>query len=139
MRDIILSNLQSRFLMLSELAESVPEQIFSEQLNVNRSKTLGEHFWCIVGARESFSRALGFGEWSGFNCSLTGKDKAEVMAALKSSREFFENVIRSIDAWTPDREKLLADLYEHEVMHEGQIIRLMYALDCDMPGASKWA
>jgi hypothetical protein len=45
----------------------------------------------------------------------------------------------AVGDWTGERDDLLAALYEHEVMHEGQIIRHLYALERRLPGLWRWA
>ena len=101
-------------------------------------KSLEEHLWCIVGARGYF-RALLAGEWQGFKCSLADEsNKFSYEKALLETHSYFESALSNIQ-WSENTEKILANLYEHEVMHEGQIIRLMYGLGLEMPDSSKWA
>ena len=59
--------------------------------------------------------------------------------SLHSSADAARNVISAVSSWTPQRQELLATLAEHEVMHEGQIIRHMYALDRPLPASWVWA
>ncbi|TCS35678.1 hypothetical protein [Reinekea marinisedimentorum] len=139
MRDIVIRNIKARFAVIDELAKSITEAQFSAKLDVPKYKSVEDHLWCIVGARESYFRALLAGEWQGFNCSLTGEsDKSSYEYALLQTHKNFENVLSSVH-WSESTETILASLYEHEVMHEGQIIRLLYGLGLQMPESSKWA
>ncbi len=47
--------------------------------------------------------------------------------------------VDGVDNWTSEREALLLKLSEHEVMHEGAIIRHMYACELDIPSSVQWA
>lgn len=139
MRDIILHRIETRFQSLFELVSLVTEEQLREKVPVPKNKSLQEHFWCLVGARESYTQALAKGAWSGFSCSLTELDRQAIKAKLYASAEQFKQVTGQITGWNPARDELLLALLEHEVMHEGQIIRHMYALGYTLPESWKWA
>ena len=95
--------------------------------------------WCIVGARESYTRALKVGKWDGFSCSFSMEetdDPAKILAKLHSSIQTFNNEISDVQDWTSERHDLLVQLLEHETMHEGQLIRHIYALKQELPALS---
>lgn len=58
---------------------------------------------------------------------------------LRESSSAVEIAIQNTTEWTDERNSLLATLAEHEVMHEGQIIRHMYALEYELPDSWTWA
>ncbi|TXR53859.1 hypothetical protein [Reinekea thalattae] len=139
MREIVIKNIKDRFGVLSELASSLTEVQFISKLDVPKYKTIEDHLWCIVGARESYFKALAAGKWQGFSCSLAdGSDKLSYELALRQTQERFDRVLSNV-LWNESTENILASLYEHETMHEGQIIRLIYGLGLEMPQSSKWA
>ena len=112
---------------------------FSSKLVAPKYKSVEDHLWCVVGARESYFRALLAGEWKGFKCSLGNDiDKSNYEIALQETQDIFDSILSDVQ-WSESTEKILASLYEHEVMHEGQIIRLIYGLGLEMPQSSKWA
>jgi hypothetical protein len=137
--EIIVSKLFSRFGAYSELAAMTNDDLLNRKIEAPRHKSLAEHLWCVVGARESYARAIGQGSWSGFSCSMTTFDAKDFREKLEESRSAVELAIRNVSDWTEDRSSLLATLAEHEVMHEGQIIRHMYALEQDLPKSWVWA
>jgi uncharacterized damage-inducible protein DinB len=139
MRDRVIRNIRSRFRSFAELASALSEEMLQANVTAPRNKSLKEHFWCIVGARESYTNALEAGTWSGFNCSLQTINTVEVADKLAASSGQFDHVLDNIKEWTSERDGFLADLMEHEVMHEGQIIRHMYALGYVIPDSWKWA
>lgn len=139
MRDIVIKNIKERFDVFSELVTYLTAVQFSSKLNVPEYKSAEDHLWCVVGARESYFRALLAGEWQGFNCSLTDEsDKTNYEHALQQTQANFDSVLSNV-LWTESTQEILASLYEHEVMHEGQIIRLIYGLGLKMPESSQWA
>ena len=95
-----------------------------------KSNKIGEQFWCIIGARESYLRAIENREWLGFSCSL--KDcfsTTEVIQKLKETNLQL-NKIENLNA---KQTKILMDLYTHEIQHHGQLIRFCYALEIKFP------
>jgi hypothetical protein len=70
---------------------------------------------------------------------MTSHSRADFEAFLASSSAAVCEAIDAVGEWTAHRDELLASLYEHEVMHEGQIIRHMYALQKTLPSSWRWA
>lgn len=139
MRKKIIEHIIERFQSYADLADQATDEELLDNLSVPKNKDLRSHFWCVVGARESYTKGLEIGEWGGFKCSLQKVDKAEVVEGLETSAEAFQNVVAKIDHWTEARDELLTSLLEHEVMHEGQIIRHVYGLERSLPPSWKWA
>ncbi len=139
MRQKLLDALKTRFQSYDDLIESVESDHLGRKVDVPRHKSLIEHLWCVVGARESYARALDTGSWEGFACSMTKYTHAEISEKLRSSASAVLIAAEKVEDWTEERQNFLLDLSEHEVMHEGGIIRHMYAFETDMPGSVKWA
>jgi hypothetical protein len=139
MRTKIIENLKARFGAYADLIAAVDEALIGQKIDVPKHKSLGDHLWCVVGSRESYGRALVAGGWQGFACSMKAFSRDDFAAKLDDSARDLLAVIDGVSDWTPAREALLADLAEHEVMHEGQIIRHMYALERTLPASWKWA
>lgn len=103
-----------------------------------RSNTIWDQLWCVVGARESYAKAIASGEWAGFSCSLTATDRGsrkKMAEALASSRVMMEESGKS----SPDSPFLL-DVLLHEAQHQGQLIRYIYGLDLAFPASwqTRW-
>ena len=122
------------------LARAVPPDAFDRRLS-DRSNTIGAQFWCVVGARESYLRAIEAGSWQGFGSSLKKvTDAEEVNSKLRSSGAALQT-LRDRDDWSDARQDLLIDLLEHEALHQGQLIRYFYGLGISFPEAfaRRWA
>ncbi len=139
MRDLILKNLKARFAAYDDLALELDDTTLDTKIDVPRNKSLKEHLWCVVGGRESYAKALQAGDWQGFACSMTAFSTDDFRAALRSSADGVLSAAASIQTWTTEHDRLLATLSEHEVMHEGQIIRHIYAMNRMLPKSWKWA
>ncbi len=139
MRDIVVDNLGKRFGFYADLIADTDEATINAAMDVPRHRSLGMHLWCIVGARESYAKAIEAGAMQRWSSSVTKFEPEEFTAKLASSAQALQDAIDAVEDWTPERERLLADIAEHEVMHEGQIIRLMFGLEKPLPESCHWA
>ncbi|QTV80952.1 hypothetical protein [Microbacterium sp. NIBRBAC000506063] len=118
-----------------DLIGTLTPEVLRSRLPRVRSSPVSNHFWCVVGARESYRRAALAGSWQGFSCSLQGdedEDPAAVRAALlRTGAEISD----WLSAPMPDDEarRLAVRLLEHETQHHGQLIRYFYALPLPVP------
>src|SRR5262245_26252212 len=91
-----------------------------------KSNRIAGQLWCIVGARESYVRAIRQGAWKGFSCSLkTPRIKADVLAALEESQRSLLEL--DFVGLTDAQLEPPFDLLERELQHHGQLIRYVYA------------
>lgn len=138
--DVVRQRFSRSIALYRALIETLPESALAARLPGARSNTLGAQLWCVVGARESYVRALRAGAWKGFACSLTREDctrRERMAAALADSGAGLLDVLEGIATFDAPREGLLMDALEHEAAHQGQVIRYLYALDLDIP--KPWA
>ena len=139
MRDIVLANLEGRFGFYADLARQVDDATLSASVDVPGHRSIGLHLWCVVGARESYAKAIAAGEMRGWASSLENFTRSEVSAKLAAAAQAVLDAVSGIAEWTPERERLLAELAEHEAMHEGQLIRALLALEQPLPASCHWA
>lgn len=98
------------------------------------SNRIAGQLWCIIGARESYTRAIELGGWQGFACSLiTPRVKESVLAALEST----DKRLSAIDfaGLSEAQIDLAFELLEHEVQHHGQLIRYIYGNGLTFPAS----
>ncbi len=139
MRTLIIQKLEARFNAYADLIAQTDAPALEAKLAVEKHKSLKEHLWCVVGARQSYAKALEANQWQGFSCGMTDFAPADFQDALAHSAADVLKVIHAIDEWTEERNALLATLAEHEVMHEGQIIRHLYGVGSRAPASWTWA
>ncbi len=142
MRETVVEHLKALFAMHQDLAESLPDEAFGQKLPVP-SNTIGGQFWCLVGTRESFARAIRENRWAGWNCSISAADsqnKQKAVHALHQTAQQLEETLGDIE-WTDYRDGALLDLLEHETQHQGQLIRYVYGLKYKFAAslAERWA
>ena len=134
MRDTVVDHIKTLADAHGELAESLPDDAFIQEMSV-RSNPIGRQFWWLSGPGRATPRRLESDAWVGFSCSLPGSataDKTKVVEGLRQSAFAFEKVVGQVD-WTGTRDDLLLALLEHEAQHQGQLIRYVYALSYKFP------
>jgi len=125
-------NLSRAFTLTHDLVTHLEEKSLTLDLPNLPSNQIAGQLWCVVGARESYLKAIEAGEWKGFSCSLQTPDvKQSVLEALETSYHClnamdFENL-------SDVQLKLAFDLLEHEIQHHGQLIRYVYGNHLTFP------
>lgn len=134
----ILESVERSFTLYRDLIDSLEAEALGVKLPDIRSNTVGEQFWCVIGARESYCRALKAGQWSGFSCSLeTTTDKTAIEVSLRNSATELRAALQKADTFSAQQNRLLVDLLEHESAHQGQLIRYLYGLNLTIPASWK--
>lgn len=96
------------------------------------SNRIAGQLWCIVGARESYTKGIEIGEWKGFSCSLaTPKIKKSVLMTLEETNKKLNEI--NFMGLTDIQIDLAFSLLEHEIQHHGQLIRFVYANGLTFP------
>jgi hypothetical protein len=138
--DTIKKNFNRSFDLYQELIKSLDEEHLSTKLPNLPSNTIGGQIWCVVGARESYSKAIHADKWSGFACSLNSEQvhiKTEVLNALVRSEKAVQDVLLFIEKYSDAQNQLIVDLLEHETAHHGQLIRYLYGAKLKIPAGWK--
>jgi hypothetical protein len=98
------------------------------------SNQIAGQLWCVVGARESYLKALEHGSWQGFSCSLKApRVKESVLEALEATHQCLGEI--DFTDFTDTQIDLAFALLEHEVQHHGQLIRFVYGNKLTFPGS----
>lgn len=119
-----------------DLLDALPPDRLRARLPGVRSSPVSNHFWCVVGARESYVRAARAGSWQGFDCSLADDEDADqVRAALEHSAAEVDAWIGELDPGDADSIEVALRLLEHETQHHGQLIRYLYAVPLPVPAS----
>ncbi|HNV71783.1 MAG TPA: hypothetical protein PKO06_18910 [Candidatus Ozemobacteraceae bacterium] len=131
--DTLLTRVQRAFALTHDLVASLSDQDLGKKIGDLPSNTIRQQLWCIVGARESYAKAIDNGGWAGFSCSLTQTDARDaILQALKKSELDFVHIVSKSELTGMQIEYFLA-LHEHEIQHHGQLIRYVYANRLDFP------
>ncbi len=132
----IIDHLKRAFDLTEDLAQSLQETSLSMKLKDLPANSIGQQFWCIIGARESYLKAIAGGAWAGFSCSLkNAAAKDEVLQCLQKSGNECHNFLKNHELNVIQNEFLL-NLLEHEIQHHGQLIRFVYGNRLGFP--SSW-
>jgi hypothetical protein len=128
-------HLDESFSLYDELIDSLTGDYLRRKLPVP-SNAIGAQLWCVIGARESWARAVEEGAWRGFSCSITRPSdmvKPNVMRqALLSSAAAVRNASRTAPQ-DEARTNLKLRLLVHESQHQGQLLRYLLGLKLEVP------
>ncbi|MCC5996636.1 MAG: hypothetical protein JJU18_09745 [Oceanicaulis sp.] len=137
MDKILLQRVEAALELTNSLGEGLAADDLGRRIDQVPSNSIGSQFWCVVGARESYRRGMLAGEWQGFSCSLAReqtRQPASMQAALAQTRDDILKTAAAME-WGGQAAQLLFDLWEHEVMHQGQLVRYFYANAIAFPAA----
>jgi uncharacterized damage-inducible protein DinB len=130
---ILVDHLNSAFNLTGDLVQSLSDNDFKLKLDELPSNTIGEQLWCMVGARESYLKAMVNEGWSGFSCSLNDTTaKVEILQSLQKSADECLRFLNSHEL-NGTQTDLLITLLEHEIQHHGQLIRYVYGNKLGFP------
>lgn len=125
-------HLERSFKLTHDLVAYLDEASLGLDLPGLPSNRIAGQLWCIVGARESYLKAIVAGGWQGFSCSLTTpRAKESVLAALDATHQSLGEL--DFADLTDAQLDLAFALLEHEVQHHGQLIRFVYANGLTFP------
>jgi hypothetical protein len=128
------THLDRSFKLTHDLVAHLDEPSLGLDLPNLPSNRIADQLWCIVGARESYTRAIAAGGWQGFSCSLTTpRVKESVLVVLEATHKSLGEI--NFADLNDAQLDLAFDLLEHEVQHHGQLIRFVYANGLGFPGS----
>jgi hypothetical protein len=120
------------FKLTYDLVSHLDERSLDLDLPNLPSNRIASQLWCIVGARESYMKAIELGTWAGFSCSLAEpKRRHSVLAVLETTYRQLNGI--SFIGLTDVQIDLAFHLLEHEVQHHGQLIRFVYGNGLTFP------
>ena len=136
MNDILKTKLDRSFKLTNDLVVHLDEESLGLDLPNLPSNRISGQLWCIVGARESYSKAIEAGGWKGFSCSLTApRVKQSVLSVLEATRKRLGDI--NFTDLSGRQVELAFGLLEHEVQHHGQLIRFVYGNGLTFPDSWK--
>lgn len=125
-------NLTRALSLTHDLVTHLEEKSLTLDLPNLPSNQIAGQLWCVVGARESYLKAIEAGTWKGFSCSLkTPEVKQSVLNALEASSRSLNEI--NFEDLSDVQLKLAFDLLEHEIQHHGQLIRYVYGNHLTFP------
>jgi len=140
MNEQLIKRLKRTNQLLEDLVTFIPEEKLDSKLAHLPSNTIGQQYWCIIGARKSYLLAAKAGKWNGFECGLTNEDvkiAKTIKSALAETCNAAIDFLNQIPELTEPQEDFFLDLLEHETQHHGQLIRYFYGLNIGAPNSWK--
>lgn len=125
MYKILQGKLDRAFRLTLDLVDHLEEDALQLKLQNLPSNTIAGQLWCIIGARESYLKAIEASAWQGFSCSLSNPiTKADLIRTLDSTFSTFNGI--DFSSLNEIQRSFAFDLLEHEIQHHGQLIRFVF-------------
>ena len=121
--------------LYTDLVATLTPALLGARLGDLPSSTIAGQLWCVVGARESYTRAAREGGWQGFTSSLDASARDPEVVAHVLDRSFAVVVATLESDLDEAGQRWLGDLLEHETQHHGQLIRYLYGLGIPRPAS----
>lgn len=129
----MIKRIERAFDLTYDLATNLQVMNLKLKLKDLPSNEIGQQFWCIIGARESYLKAIINGMWSGFSCALKDtSSKEDILNLLNQTKSSFVDYLTK-HTLSEDQMEMLLDLLEHEIQHHGQLIRYIYGNKLKFP------
>jgi hypothetical protein len=126
------AKLDRSFKLTHDLVVHLDEISLNLDLPSLPSNRIAGQLWCIVGARESYTKAIEMSGWKGFSCSLsTPRVKQSVLGALEATHKQMSEI--DFTNLTDIQIEFAFSLLEHEIQHHGQLIRFVYGNGLTFP------
>ena len=132
MNQLLEAKLDRSFTLTYDLVTHLNEESLVLDLPNLPSNQIAGQLWCIVGARESYLKAIEAGGWKGFSCSLKApRVKESVLDVLGATYAHLKTI--DFVALTNVQLDFGFNLLEHEIQHHGQLIRFVYGNKLTFP------
>lgn len=140
MKKILKEKIEFIFGMHRDLLHTLRAENYAYKLKGLRSNTIGSQLLCVAGARESYYKSILGNEGFKWTCSFDGK-MANVKTELdRYMGEYEKEIIKFIEDTeeiSSNQTSLILDLLSHEYLHQGQMIRYLYANHLPIPKSWK--
>lgn len=124
--ELLNQKLKRAFDLTLDLVESLSQEHLTLKLQDLPSNSIGHQLWCVIGARESYFKAIQQAQWAGFSCSLSDlTSREEIISCLGNTSNDIQTFL-SENELSEIQLDFLLNLLEHEIQHHGQLIRYIY-------------
>lgn len=135
MQGLIDARLDALFGLYEELIVALDGPRLRRSLPVP-SNPIGMQLWCVVGARETWARAMEKGTWGPFGCSIASFDDTQNPSVVAHALATSASAFRAAALGTTEdetRTDFKLGLLEHESQHLGQLLRYLLGLGIEPP------
>lgn len=140
MKIVLKEKLEFIFSMYRDLLDTLRSEDYVYRLKGLRSNSIGNQLKCVAGARESYYKSILDNRGFKWICSFDG-EMANVKAEIDKYMGAYEKEIISFidesEEISNNQMSLILDLLSHEYLHQGQLIRYLYANHLPIPKSWK--
>jgi len=137
---VIIEKLDNVFKMNNEFLEEFNEDKMKLRIPEVRSNTIGSQIACIARARDAYSKCILEDRKFSWEPDFPYEDRYDSEKVLKHLNKVGENFIKylsNVNDLSDNQMDLILDLIGHEYLHQGQLVRYIYANNLEMPTGIK--
>ncbi len=137
---MLIDKLETVFNMNNEFMKTIKEEVLKLNIESKRSNSIGSQVACLLGARDAYGKCISndaefswnpdFKHSDRYNHSIVNNHAVDVSTELITGFRTFAKL-------SDNQTSLIIDLIGHEYLHQGQLIRYIYANDLVMPNQIK--
>lgn len=139
-KNVIVKKLQDVFHMNNEFIQVIEEQSLKLRITDARSNTIGSQLACVARARDAYTKSILNDVTFSWKPDFPYEDRYDQMKLsqhlIEKSAEFVR-VFELFENWSDNQLDLMIDLIGHEFLHQGQLVRYIYANKLSMPKTVK--
>ncbi len=137
---ILIKKLSEVFNMNNEFIKVIEAQSLKLRIENARSNSIGSQLACVARARDAYSKSILSDAPFSWKPDFPYENRYNLEQLsehlIEKSAEFIKS-LESFDALTENQMDLSIDLIGHEFLHQGQLVRYIYANNLTMPGTVK--
>lgn len=140
MREQLLKRYERTNRLFVDLLQELTESHLDSKLGNLPSNKIGQQYWCVIGARNSYLSAAKAGKWVGFSCPLNWNETKNISAIsnqLSVTMDGITEFLNGCEKLSSEQIDFFLDLLEHETQHHGQLIRYIYGNKIPVPQSWK--
>lgn len=137
---ILIKKLNEVFAMNNEFVTVIEAQSLKLRIDIARSNSIGSQLACVARARDAYSKSILSDapfSWEPDFPYENRYDQTKLSEHLIEKSAEFINSLESFDGLTENQMDLSIDLLGHEFLHQGQLVRYIYANNLTMPNGVK--
>ena len=137
---MVVKKLEKAFKMNNEFMKVIKEEALKLNIESTRSNSIGSQIACLLGARDAYGKCIVSDTEFSWNPDFKHSDRYNHTIINKHAYDVSNKLINQIsglEELSDNQSSLIIDLISHEYLHQGQLIRYIYANDLEMPKEMK--
>ena len=137
---LLIKKLEDTLNMNNEFIKVICDADLKLRISGVRSSTIGNQIACVARARDAYSKSIMSDEAFKWRPDFPYEDRydqSKLDQHLENVGQGLLAAIKGFENLSDNQLDLIIDLISHEFLHQGQLVRYVYANDLTMPSMTK--